>query len=590
MGKKSFFYWGRRLFLFIIAALLIVWLIACIISAVLTFQTVREWSPFLLMFFGDGLIPLLLFTAALFFRSRVCAVGAVITLSFNIFLRIASIIIFYKTFMPLNYFSLKLLLTHTNSDALKAVFGNGFLWWMIPIGIAIVSAIAYLSVLTWRTAGKHPKKYRFLWIPVLIFTGLALAVNLSFASIQFHSNNDISTVTPLPRIVHGLIVECFYDIKTNKNFIPVPLSQRSKTVLEEKEIISTEKIDTKADKNSHFDKIIIIAIESLDYHYIRYNNPKMPMNITPNLDRYSKTYFSMNNYYAAAQPTSWGLTAMFLSRLDYERDKHIKPESLLAVAGKKGFHSYYFSSAPGYLGYNDKTYKILFQAETQFFKDDFSRKYNLKKENYWGLSDKTLYQSVYKELKADQNEKFIAVISTIDTHPPYHNTLSSEEKNIFQTNFLQSLHSTDRALGEFVEKIMQDPKLYNERTLIIITADHTATHGENYTKRSDFQPERIPLIFITPQQKIFEGINKNKYASSIDLAPTILKLIGAEKPVTFMGQNLFSNKNCAITAPNPSILIIHEPHKTVVVKLKSPEAANEEQNIYRDFYYSFYGK
>ena len=81
--------------------------------------------------------------------------------------------------------------------------------------------------------------------------------------------------------------------------------------------------------------------------------------------------------------------------------------------------------------------------------------------------------------------------------------LTDEEKRNFPTPFLQALHNCDREIGKFVRKLTADPELYNDRTLIVITADHTATHGENFLKRKNFTPARIPLIFICRDQNIF---------------------------------------------------------------------------------------
>jgi phosphoglycerol transferase MdoB-like AlkP superfamily enzyme len=297
----------------------------------------------------------------------------------------------------------------------------------------------------------------------------------------------------------------------------------------------------------------------------------------------------MNNYFAAAQPTSWGITALILSRLDFEADKSNRTTSLFTIARKKQFCSYYFSAAPGYLAQDKGYYKQMFDPDIQFFREEFFDKYNFGVENEWGLSDRTLYSGVFKELKECQAERFIAVISTIDTHPPYHHSeLTPEEEKSFPNVFLQSLYSADRELNVFIQKIMQDPKLYNERTLIILTSDHTATHGENYTKRKIFSPERIPLIFITPNQKIFQKLDRNKYASSIDLAPTILSLIGCEIPSSFMGRSLFSEKNRAITSYG-HFLIVHSPdEQNLYINMKAPEGIL--QTAYRDFYYSYYGK
>lgn len=586
MAGKDLFYWTRRLSIFMIAILYTVAIIISVVSNHYFATPAQNEKLPVLIIFGDGLIPLLFFLGALIFRNRYCAIGAVSVMFFNIFLRLSSVIIFRETFMPLDYFALKLLFIHTNFEALQAVLGKYFYLWLIPAALAVIFSITYCCFLTWKTAGKEPKKYSRISLAfVFLFLILAMTSNVVFPFFKGEEQQQ-NPVTPLPIVFYNLTRDFVEDISANGSCEPIPLPQESREILIREGVISTKKEEEKQDL---FDRIIIVALESFDYHYISGNHPEIPRGVTPNINRLSREFVSMENYFSAAQPTSWGLTALILSRFDYERDKIMPAASLFSALKLKGFHSFYFASSPGYFEQNRKNYKRMFQPDSLFFREEFFEKYNYGVENEWGLSDRSLYEGVYRELETTQAERFIAVISTIDTHYPYHHCeLTPEEESAFPNRFLQSLYSADRELNTFLQKLMQNPKLYNERTLIIVTADHTATHGENYTKRSDFSPERIPLIFITPNRKIFRKLDRKKYASSVDLAPTILTLTGNDIPETFMGRSLFSGKNCAITATHGPFLQIHYPDKTLQLNLNMPE--NKLQTAFRDFYYSFYGK
>lgn len=585
MAGKDIFYWTRRLSIFITAILYTLAITISIISNYFYARPGMNTTLPVLIIFGDGLVPLLFFLGALIFRNRYCAIGAVTITFFNIFLRLSSVIIFRETFMPLDYFALKLLFIHTNFEALQAVMGQYFYLWLVPAVLTVICSVSYSCFLVWKTAGKEPKKYsRISLAVVFLLLLLSMTANVVFPFLKGDEPKQ-DPVTPLPIIVLNLTRGFIDDISFKDSFEPVPLPQESRELLIQEGVISPEKEEQK----DLFDRIIIIALESFDYQYIGKNNPEMPQGITPNLDRLSQEYVSMKNYFAAAQPTSWGLTALILSRFDYERDKLMPTVSLFSAMQKKGFHSFYFSASPGYFEQNKKNYHRMFQPDTLFFREEFFEKYDYGVENEWGLSDRTLYTGIYEELAACSSDRFVAVISTIDTHYPYHHSeLTPEEENKFPNKFLQSIYSSDRELNTFLQKVMQNPELYNERTLIIVTADHTATHGENYTKRTDFHPERIPLIFITPNQKIFRKLNPEKYASSIDLAPTIMNLTGCEIPGTFMGRSLFSNKNYAMTATHGSYLQIHYPEKSLLFNMDKPE--DKLQTAYRDYYYSFYGK
>jgi phosphoglycerol transferase MdoB-like AlkP superfamily enzyme len=340
-----------------------------------------------------------------------------------------------------------------------------------------------------------------------------------------------------------------------------------------------------------FDKIIIIAVESLDYDYIGATNPAMPSGITPNLDRFSSEFISLTNYYTASQPTSWGLTSLLLSRVDYDRDRYITPPSLFTLAKEQGYYTCYFSAASGHFGDNRRIYSYLFRADKSIFREDWQRKYQIKASSNWGISDNDLYKCVLQELEAGKKQKFIAVISPVDTHPPYanHGELSESVQSRFPTPFLQSLHNTDREIGRFVRALMEDPDFYDDRTLIIITADHTATFGENYLQRADFTPGRIPLILICKNPEVFADLKTDKFASSIDLPPTLLRLIGAVPPESFMGRDLFSDKNCAITRLFNDALYIYSPEGLWAVPTAECDESDPRQKAVCDFFYSFYG-
>lgn len=554
------------------------------------------------MIFGDALIPLILFIAALKFHNRYCSLAAILLFFINIFLRLFSIVIFRQSYMPFDYNSIKLLTTHTDFYALKAMLGPGYIYWLLPLIVIIAGGIIFCCVMGWKTTGLGHRSTRHKW--VLFFSSLlllSLISNLSFQVLQFctTADNDLP-VRPLPIIIMNMTQDAIKQFSDKETVLQVPLPEKSKQVLTELEIIAPTGTDHQA--SSVFDKIIIIAVESLDYDFIGCNNPQMPDNVTPHLDRLSTGYISMKNYFAATQPTNWGLNSIISSRPDYTKDRIIKPESIFSQARKYGYSSYYFSAASGHYGDNRRIYSELYKPDKIFFLEEFQKEYKFTQVARWGLSDNNLFQGVLDELKKYEDEKFIAVISTVDTHPPYY-IHEEEDKNkkteiIFDDIFLQTLHNTDREIGRFTDELMADARLFDDRTLLIITADHTATFGRNYLNRPDFTPGRVPLILICRNREIFSGLNTGKYASSIDLAPTLMQLMGADLPESFMGRNLFSAKNCAITwlLSNRALIYFRTPvgnanKKVLYIDLNYQEPQEDEISAaFRDFFQSFYGE
>ncbi|MBE6399193.1 MAG: hypothetical protein E7041_03510 [Lentisphaerae bacterium] len=545
-------------------------------------------------FFGDAFIPLIIFSFALWFRNRFCAIVAIVLSFLNIFLRTTSIVLYQKTFMPLDFFSIQLLLEHADAAGTQAVLGSNFIFWLVPLLAAISCGIAYLCVVIWRSSGRKRKQLASAWhISFAVLLALSALSNVFYAVSSRIINPHFYTghlVQPLPFGVVDMANDSlnyfFPDKHKTHTFSP-----ESQQLLMQFGMLppAGELSATPVDKP--FDKIIIIAVESLDYKYIHAVNPEIPAGVTPVLDKLTAEYPAMTNYFAAAQPTSWGLSALLLSRPDYRWEKNYRlNESVFTVAQKNGFKTYYFSAVSGSFGNNRETYRSIFKPEKIFFLEEW-QKYYAKEQSpssVWGLADHELYDGVMQVLQQERAERFIAVISTIDTHPPYNAPmLTPQEKQQFSGDFLQSLYSTDKSLGQFLNKIRSNKALYNENTLIIITADHSATHGENYLKRESYDPDRIPLIFVTPRKEVFNKINLNKYASSIDLPPTLLQLIKCNIPESFMGRTLFSEKSTAFCWTIPQVLNVHTAADWWSIEIKNPPVQPLRRAFY-DFFRMYY--
>lgn len=545
-----------------------------------------EWSAL-----GDALPALILFLAALIFRSRPCAAAAAVLSCVNLLLKTFALVLYRETFMGTDLADLKLLWEHTDRYALCAVLGDHCAWWLIPAVAAVLAAIGGAGCLAYRRLRDLGRLQRFAWIAVTeVLIVLSVADFCVFleaekiAAPEFYSGH---LVRPLPLTVANLVRDA---LRGEEPSTAAPLSAESRKLLEEMEVIPPSGVPPAPPAPARFDRIVIVALESLDLAYIRAADPRMPEGVTPNLDRLSAEHPAMNNYFCSAQPTSWGLTGILLSRFDFGREleRPGKRPSLFTVAGSLGYRTVYFSPLTGVFANNRRSYADVFAPGEQHYLEEWIRKYGLRRSSRWGISDRELYACVLAELRSWQEKRFVVLISTMDTHPPYTaDGITEEEKKRFPTPFLQGLHAADRHLGDFLRELMADPTLYDRRTLIVITADHTATHGENYLRRKEYVPERVPLIFITPERSAFEKLDRNKYASAIDFAPTLVELIGGEIPDSFMGRSLFSRKNLALSWTMNDQLLARSPAGEFRIRPDDRDPAPEKRALL-DFFRSHY--
>jgi arylsulfatase A-like enzyme len=98
----------------------------------------------------------------------------------------------------------------------------------------------------------------------------------------------------------------------------------------------------------------------------------------------------------------------------------------------------------------------------------------------------------------------------------------------------------DRWLGRFLEK-MEELNLF-ENTLVLLLSDHGVAHGEHgFTGKPSYVlwPEvtDIPFFIRHPEGKA-AGEVSDYYASTHDVAPTVLGFLGIEPPEAMDGQDL----------------------------------------------------
>ena len=542
-----------------------------------------EWSAF-----GDSLPVLILFGAALCFRNRWCAAAAAVLACVDLLLKIFTLVLYRETFMSTDFADLKLLWEHTDRFAVRAVLGDRCLWWLIPAVLSVLAAVAGAGFLAWRNIRDLGRRQRLVW---LVFTGVLLVLSVVNIAAFLRAEKKAAPEVYSGHLVRPLPVSAAYFVRdalrAEKAGPAAPLSAESRKLLEAMEVVPPDGAPSGPPPPARFDRIVIVALESLDLAYIRALDPKMPEGVTPTLDRLYAEYPSMKNYFCSSQPTSWGLTGMLLSRFDFDRETGKRP-SLFTVAAGRGYRTAYFSPMTGVFADNRRTYADAFGPEKMYFLEEWNRKYGLSRSFLWGISDRELYSCVLSVLRSWRDRRFVVLISTMDTHHPYAaDGITEEEKKRFPTPFLRALRTADRHLGDFLRELMADKTLYDDRTLIVVTADHTATHGENYLGRREYVPERVPLIFITPARSTFDKLDGEKYASGIDLAATLVEFVGGEIPATFMGRSLFSRKDLALSWMMGDLLLVRSPQGEWRLRIGNRDPDPQKQALL-DFFNSHY--
>ncbi len=173
-----------------------------------------------------------------------------------------------------------------------------------------------------------------------------------------------------------------------------------------------------------------------------------------------------------------------------------------------------------------------------------------------GISDKSMFKQAIDILK-DEKEPFFSFIVTLTSHHPYildekdsTLVLREEDKDTKFGSYLQAIHYTDEALGQFIADL-KESGLY-DNTIIGIYGDH---HGlnknmdnnqekmEEYLGREYDYDEmlRVPLIIHVPGSDVNRTISTT--GGQIDFLPTIANIMGLKINNPYiLGQDLVNAK------------------------------------------------
>ena len=539
---------------------------------------------------------------AFFFRSRTAAFLSVLAMSTVLFIKTANVIIFQQMYSIVCYGTCKILLAHADHHSLKILIGPFYYIWISGGIILVLYLICCASVIAVKNIRRKMNEsvLNGIRVALLLILLISIGANAKYTREcydEYGKYHFKSEYVARPAFTFG--VDLLHERKKEAakiyrekqfGFFPEELPESSRILLSNWGLLHPQKSYPIMEKP--FTKIVVIALESMDLANIHAYNPAIPRDVTPNLDKLSGSYLSFRNYFTASQPTSWGLNAMFLSRVDYEADLNLDTVSVYDLLQEQGYQGYYLSPVNGMFADNRVIYEKQFRPQHVLFLEELNRMFGIQAGEIWGISDDDMYKAALNIIQQmNPDEKFFMTVSTIDTHPPYNVSGPLKTQLHHASPFLNSVRCADQNLQDFLDQLMQT-SAFDDQMLIIITADHSATHGENYNRRVDFAPDRIPLIFITRNNWFASAFpfDTDKLCSQIDLPVTLLNLLGIQAPPTFMGDNLLTKKSFAFTK-SPQTLTLLLPENREISWSFAQDRSNatlEEAAVY-DFYDRFYG-
>jgi phosphoglycerol transferase MdoB-like AlkP superfamily enzyme len=209
-----------------------------------------------------------------------------------------------------------------------------------------------------------------------------------------------------------------------------------------------------------------------------------------------------------------------------------KIQSLVSILNGEGYDTSFFHGAPngsmGFLGFGN-----ILGFDHYYGKNEYNNDADF--DGSWGIWDEPFFQYFNKTL-SQKKTPFMATLFSVSSHEPY--VIPEKYKGKFPKGdnpIHQCIGYTDYSLRKFFNAAKKEA-WYNN-TIFVIVADHdNLIYYDEYGK--DQNLHSVPILFFSPNEK-YKGIN-NDWAQQIDIYPTLLDMIGYDKPFRSWGRSLIS--------------------------------------------------
>jgi len=300
--------------------------------------------------------------------------------------------------------------------------------------------------------------------------------------------------------------------------------------------------------------IVIIILESMAREYWGSMNRSAAIpnfkSYTPFLDSLSDNSLIFTNAYANGRQSIHAMSSVLAGIPSFQTAFTSSPyakqkiQSIVSVCDSLGYQtSFFHGAANGSMGFQGF-------GNILGFKNYYGRtEYNNDKDfdGIWGIWDEPFFQFMGKTL-GTQKQPFMATLFTLSSHDPFQ--IPEKYKARFKGGPLaihKCVQYSDNALRAFFN-YAKTQAWYNN-TVFVITADHTSqTYYPEYSKPINRFAD--PILFYSANKTYgLKGV-RTDLASQMDIYPSLVSLVGYNKPFRSWGRSLISN----LPAETPKVI------------------------------------
>ena len=420
----------------------------------------------------------------------------------------------------------------SNEGNLGSIFGTEFLshWYLVLLFAIIMFALWRLYAIPQRHHKANLASF-LIAIPLCIagarggFTAAVRPITLSNANQYAQRPTDAALIlnTPFALLrtidINEFTIPDYFDSEAEMAAIYTPIHNVSN-----------------ADSTSFSKKnVVVLIIESFGREYIGALNRDLDggryKGYTPCVDSLIAHSITFRYSFCNGRKSIDGMPSILSSIPMFIEPFFLTPASmndytgLAGILAEEGYQTAFFHGAQnGSMGFEAFAKKTGFQR--YFGRTEYEAARGASDfDGTWAIWDEPFFQ-YYAEEMSKMKQPFMTALFSASSHHPF--AIPDKYKQQFPEEHLpihKCIRYTDMALGRFFATASKQPWFMN--TIFVLTSDHT-NQSDHAEYQSDLGGFCSPIIIYDPSRP--EGRIEDKVAQQIDILPTVLGMLGYQKP------------------------------------------------------------
>lgn len=420
----------------------------------------------------------------------------------------------------------------SNEGNLGSIFGTEFLnhWYLVLLFAIIMFALWRLYAIPQRHHKANLASF-LIAIPLCIagarggFTAAVRPITLSNANQYAQRPTDAALIlnTPFALLrtidINEFTIPDYFDSEAEMAAIYTPIHNVSN-----------------ADSTSFSKKnVVVLIIESFGREYIGAFNRDLDggryKGYTPCVDSLIAHSITFRYSFCNGRKSIDGMPSILSSIPMFIEPFFLTPASmndytgLAGILAEEGYQTAFFHGAQnGSMGFEAFAKKTGFQR--YFGRTEYEAARGTSDfDGTWAIWDEPFFQ-YYAEEMSKMKQPFMTALFSASSHHPF--AIPDKYKQQFPEEHLpiqKCIRYTDMALGKFFATARKQPWFKN--TIFVLTSDHT-NQSDHAEYQSDLGGFCSPIIIYDPSHP--EGRIEEKVAQQIDILPTVLGMLGYQKP------------------------------------------------------------